>query len=128
MEFKEYILESRTKIFLGRNSEDNDKLVSFFKGKENVILHTVAPGSPFCVINSLKSGRVDIEQAAVACAAKSKNWRDNKSDVKLHQFTGKDVYKSKKMEVGSWLLRNRPKIILAKKEDIEKWILKYNKK
>ena len=51
MKFREIELSSGTKIFLGKNAEQNDELMKKFRGKENVIIHTVAPGSPFCVMD-----------------------------------------------------------------------------
>jgi len=118
MKFKEFILKSGAKALLGRNEENNDELVSLYKGKENIILHTSAPGSPFCVIDSLNPSKEDICEASIACASKSQDWRDNKSDVIMHQFTGKDVNKGKEMKKGTWNVK-KYKTIKIKKADIE---------
>ena len=90
-----------------------------FKGKENTILHTVAPGSPFCVIDNLNPSLQDISASGAYCARYSKNWRDNKKDVKMSIFTGKDIYKEKDMEIGTWGVK-KAKTKTIKKEDIEK--------
>ena len=121
MEFRKFTLKSGTEIFLGKDAKTNDKLVRNYKGKENVILHTAAPGSPFCVIENLKPKKEDIKEAAVITAAKSQDWRDNKSDIKIHKFTGKDVKKTIFMKKGSWKLKSQPKVIKIKKLDIKKW-------
>lgn len=123
---KEFILSSGTKIFLGKDAENNDELVKEFKGKENIILHTEKPGSPFCVLEKLNPSEKEIKEAAIICAAKSQDWRDNKSDVLMHQFTGHDVKKSLFAKSGSWKLKNKPKLIKAKKKDIKQWWEKYN--
>ena len=122
MKFREYTLKSGTKIFLGKNEKNNDELVKQFQGKENFILHTVAPGSPFCVLDNLDVSKKDIKQAAIICASKSQDWRDNKKSVKMHLFTGKDVSKPRGSKLGSWTLKNKPKVIKAKKKEIKKWL------
>lgn len=124
MKPREFFLSTGTRIFLGKNSENNDELVKSFEGKNNIILHTAKPGSPFCIIDKTnpKPSKEDIKQSAIICASKSHDWRDNKKDVIVHQFTGKDVYKEKKMKNGTWGLKKKPKLIKIKKEEIERWM------
>jgi predicted ribosome quality control (RQC) complex YloA/Tae2 family protein len=122
MKPREFILSSGTKIFLGKNSENNDELVSKFHGKTNTILHTAKPGSPFCVIDKLNPLKEEIKESAVICASKSQDWRDNKKDVIVHIFSGKDVNKDKNMKAGTWGLKRKPKVIKVKKKEIETWI------
>ena len=122
MKPRELTLTTGTKIFLGKNSENNDELVASYKGKENVILHTVAPGSPFCVIEKLNPSDEEIYEAGVATALKSQNWRDKKSDVNVHVFTGHDVKKPFFAKSGSWQLKSSPKEIIIKKKDILKLV------
>lgn len=119
MGFREKRLSTGTKIFLGKNSENNDELVSLFKGRDNVILHTVAPGSPFCVIDKLDPAKKEIFEAAAFCALYSQAWRDNKQDILVNVFTGKDVRKRFWMKQGTWNVR-KSKIIKVKKSEINK--------
>ena len=109
--------KSGAQIILGRDENSNDKLMKKFKGKENVILHTSSPGSPFCVINDLKPTKKDIGETAIVCAKYSQDWRDNKKDVVVHVFDGKKVFKRKGMKIGSFGVRKFKKI-KVKKEDI----------
>ena len=124
MKPREFTLPSGTRILLGRNSENNDELVKKFEGKENIILHTAKPGSPFCVIENAKESKKltkeELYLSGSICASKSQDWRDNKGNVIVHQFTGKDIYKDKTMKSGSWGIKKRPKRIKIKKGDIEK--------
>ena len=120
MKFREFITTSGKKILAGKDAENNDELVKMFKDKENAIMHTALPGSPFCVIDDLKFSRKDIKETTVFCASKSQDWRDNKKDVKVHLFSGKDVYKRKGMKTGTWGIRGKAKVIIIKKEDILK--------
>ncbi|HTY43899.1 MAG TPA: NFACT RNA binding domain-containing protein [Patescibacteria group bacterium] len=123
MKFREITLESGTKILLGKNAENNDELMKKFKDKENIIFHTVAPGSPFCVIDNLKPSKEDINLSATYCARYSQDWRDNKGNVNVSMFTGKDISKEKGMKPGMWKVK-KSKTIRIKKKEIEKLIEK----
>lgn len=120
MKPREIILKTGTKIFLGKNSENNDELVKSFKGKENVIMHTIASGSPFCVIEKLNPTKEEIKEAGTYCAKYSQDWRDNKRDVKIHVFTGKDVKKPFFAKKGTWKIIGKAKTLNVKKQDVLK--------
>ena len=113
-------LKTGTEILLGRNAEGNDELVKKFKGKPNVILHTVAPGSGFCVINELNPSNLDITASGAHCVRYSQDWRDNKLDTKVHVFTGKDIKKPFFAKKGTWKIIGKAKMIKIKKEDVRK--------
>jgi len=116
MKFREKILPSGTKIFLGKDAKNNDELMKEYKGKPNTILHTVFPGSPFCVIETKPlSGDVAISGSVVA--SYSQDWRNHKRDIEVNVFTGKDVKKRFWMKPGSWKVGNT-KTIKIKKKDI----------
>jgi len=119
MKFREKILKSGTRILLGRTAENNDELMKKFKGERNIIMHTVSPGSPFCVIDNLKPLQKDINLSGAYCARYSQDWRDNKGDVKMSIFTGRDIGKEKGMKVGMWKVK-KTKTKTIKKEEIER--------
>ena len=112
-------LPSGTGVLLGKNAEQNEELVNNFMGKNNIILHTAEPGSPFCVIEDMNPSKLDITNGGAICAKYSQDWRDNKGDVKVHKFTGKDVYKDDNMKLGTFGIKDF-KVIEIKKKDIEK--------
>lgn len=119
MKFREVELDSGNIILMGRNEQENEKLVNEFLGKDNVIMHTAASGSPFCVALK-KPSASDKKQIAGLCAVYSQDWRDNKQDTKVHVFTGKDIYKKTKMKTGTFGVR-KAKVLIAKRGDIMKW-------
>ncbi len=121
MKFREKILESGKKLILGKNEKNNDELMKLYEGKRNIIFHTAKPGSPFCVSEKILSAK-EIKEAAAICASKSQDWRDNKKDIVVHRFSGRDVKKPRGMKPGTWNVKNA-KIIKVKKQDIEniKW-------
>ena len=119
MKFREFVTKSGAKIIWGKDAESNEELMEKFKGKPNTIIHTVAPGSPFCVIENGNPIVEDIHAGAAVVARYSQDWRDNKSDVKVNVFTGKDVYKKKKMPTGTFGVK-KSRTIIVKKKDILK--------
>jgi len=119
MKFREFVTSSEKKVLCGRDAESNELLVKQFIGKGNKIFHTEKPGSPFCVIEELGMSKKDEKEAAIFCASKSQDWRDNKNDVVMHAFTGKDVYKKRGMKTGMFGIR-KFKEIRVKKKEIEK--------
>ncbi len=121
MKFREIILESGTKIILGKDAESNDELMKKFKGKPNIIIHTRAPGSSFCVINSLNPSKEDIYTSGAIVAKYSQDWRDNKRDILVHVFRGIDISKNKNMKIGMWNVK-KFKCLRIKKEEIENQI------
>lgn len=124
MNYRTIKLSSGIEIFLGKDAKGNDELVKSFKGKENTILHTISPGSPFCVINSEKYSNKDLKEASIICASKSQDWRDNQSDVSIHKFTGKDVKKPFFAKAGTWRVISKPEVIKVKKSEIKSWLSK----
>ena len=119
MTFREIKLESGIKIFLGKDAESNDELVGKFKGKENIIIHTVASGSPFCVIDNSDPSKKDISASGAICARYSQDWRDNQRDVKVNIFTGKDVNKKRGMKIGTWKVKKSKTKTIKKTEIIK---------
>jgi predicted ribosome quality control (RQC) complex YloA/Tae2 family protein len=125
MKYREFNLSTGTKIFLGKDADSNDELMKEFKGRGNIILHTVEPGSPFCVIDKIDASEKEIKESAVICASKSQDWRDNKSNVKVHQFSGWEVKKPFFAKAGTWKVSGKLKVIVASKKDIENFLRRY---
>jgi predicted ribosome quality control (RQC) complex YloA/Tae2 family protein len=117
--FREKILESGKKLILGKDKESNESLVRKFRGKSNTILHTSSPGSPFGVIDKVKPSKEEVMLSGAVVARYSQDWRDNKKDVKVNIFTGKDVYKLKGMPMGTFGVK-KSKMIIVKRGDILK--------
>jgi hypothetical protein len=90
----------------GKSAEQNEELLRKVKssGKEFVIMHTSAPGSPFAVIledvNSIK--KQDLEETAVFTACFSRAWREKRDKSKVDIFLASSLFKSKEMSLGTW--------------------------
>lgn len=117
VKYREFITHSGTKVLAGKDAKQNESLMQEYLGKNNVIMHTAKPGSPFCVIaEKMKKG--DKKETAKFCAKRSQDWRNNKEDVIIHVFTGKEVYKEKGMKIGTFGIK-KFKIIKIKKSEIK---------
>jgi len=118
MKFRQYQTSSGKTVLLGKSAETNEEIISQ-SGKNEFLLHTKAPGSPFTNIKSPQSevSKKDLEEAAVMCAKHSQDWRDNKKDISVHYFLANDVSKSKDMKTGTFSV-GKCKEILVKKQAI----------
>jgi predicted ribosome quality control (RQC) complex YloA/Tae2 family protein len=121
--FREFVTSSGLNVLGGKDSGSNEELIRQ-TGKNEFILHTKEPGSPFCNIKAeIKDVKEeDINEAAVFCARYSKDWKNGKKDVLVHLFSGKDVYKTKGMSEGTFGVK-KFRTIKVKKSDIEKFEL-----
>jgi len=117
MKFRSHELSTGKVIQAGKNASNNEELVGAANPKD-VLLHTAEPGSPFVNVG-VKVLKKELKEAAVFCASKSQDWRDNKGDVVVHVFKKKNVYKKKGMKLGTFGVKGRDKEILVKKKDIE---------
>jgi len=111
-------LKSGTIVLAGKDAKSNEELIKQVEPNEEVF-HTATTGSPFVNIKS-KPKFGDVKKAATICARYSQDWRDNKSDVFVHRFKGKNIYKGKKMKTGTFGVR-KFKVIKIKKRAIERW-------
>ncbi len=116
--FRKFTTSSGKLVLGGKSAENNEKLIEQAEIDE-IVLHTKAPGSPFVNIKG-KATKKDVKEAAVFCARYSQDWRDNKEDVIVHYFKGRDTCKEKSMKLGTFGVK-KCKEITVKKEDIERF-------
>lgn len=117
--YREFFTLSRKLITAGRDAEQNEKLMSRIE-KEDVIMHTAKPSSPFCIIKN--PDKEDSKEMAVFCAKYSQAWKKSsvKKDIVVHVFLGKDVFKTPDMKTGTFGVK-KFKSIIVKKKDIEEF-------
>jgi len=122
MNFRKFTTSNGKEVLCGKSAENNEELIKQIE-EENIVLHTAKPGSPFCEIKAKgeKIEKKDIEEAAVICAKYSQDWRDNKKDVLIHIFKGRDIFKKGEMKLGTFGVK-KVREIKVKKEEIEKFI------
>ena len=119
--FRKFCTISGKDILCGKSAEQNELLVAQ-SGKDETVIHTKDPGSPFCNIKG-KATQGDIKETAVICAAFSKAWKQNKSDIEVHVFRGRDIFKSAGMKAGTFGVK-KVKSLFVKKENIQTFLKK----
>jgi len=122
--FRKGTLSSGKSIFAGKNAEQNEKIIAQ-AGKNEYVLHTEKPGSPFVNIkaDAKDTTKEDLMEAAVFCAKFSQAWKKPKikKDVEVHVFLGKDIFKAGDMKTGTFGVK-KVKKILVKKSEIENFL------
>lgn len=121
MGFREIITDRGTMIFCGKSAPNNEELIKQVRKNEEVF-HTATPGSGFVNIKG-RARKGDIKDAAIFCAAYSKDWKKNKGNVVVHRFKGKDVCKKAGMKIGTFGVKKIKKI-KVKKEEIQEFLKK----
>ena len=121
--FKRFWTSSGKLVLAGKDAKSNEELMSDV-GKNEEVFHTVASGSPFVNIKASATNKKDRLEAAVFCASKSQDWRDNQSIVKVNRFKGKEVYKEKGMKLGTFGVRKK-KVVTIGKIQIKKFLREY---
>jgi len=123
----------------GKSASQNDELLKNLN-KEYWIMHTSAPGSPFCVIISpiSKVTKKDLEECAIFCGCFSRAWKEGKKKTTIHLFKNSQVSKKKGMKSGTWGVVGKVKeikveleLVLTKQKKIlravpEKSVMKKN--
>lgn len=127
MNFRKLLLKSGKEALAGKNAETNEELVRQVE-KDEIVLHTSKPGSPFANIKSSVKNlkKQDIKEAAVFCAVFSQAWKKPKrkpKDIEVDYFLGKDIFKLSGMKTGMFGVRKN-KTIKVNKEEIEKFMEK----
>jgi len=117
-DFREFVTSSGFKILGGKSAESNDLLVRRAK-RNDMMLHTDAPGSPFVNVGEDPS-KEELKEAAVFCAKYSQDWRDGKRDVIVNKFLKSDMKKGALMKAGTWGVGKQEKL-KVKKVDILKF-------
>ncbi len=119
MQHRSFLTSSQLLVVAGKNAKQNEEVVKLAKSGD-LILHTKAPGSPFCVVKaSSDKKKVDeqsIKEAANFCAAFSKAWKQGKKQIEVHAFKPEDVYKSKSMPLGTYGVKKTLKQLKVKPE------------
>lgn len=124
MSFRKFMTDRNTLLFGGKSAKNNEELIEQVRKNEEVF-HTDAAGSPFVNIKG-KARKGDIKEAAIFCAAYSRDWKKNKKDVIVHRFKGEDVYKAPEMKIGTFGVKKIKKI-KVKKKDIQEFLKRWGK-
>ncbi len=103
--FRWFYTSSGKLVIGGKSAEQNEEIMMHVK-KEDVIMHTAAPGSPFCIVNN--PDKTDIQEVAEFTAGFSQDWKRGKKKSEVHIFRAEQVVKKKSMKTGTFGIVGEP--------------------
>lgn len=125
--YRWFFTKSGKLVVGGKSAESNDSLLNELKRmrKELVIMHTKAPGSPFCaIVAPLETiSDEDLDECAIFCGCFSRAWKEGKKTTSVHSFKLSQLDKDNSMKEGTWNVSGRVKDFTVK---IELAIVKQN--
>lgn len=88
----------------GKSAEQNEEVVKNQVNREDLIMHTAQPGSPFTVIKTQNKETTaeDIHEAAIFTASFSKSWKQGKKQAEIHIFKPEQIVKEKGSKTGTF--------------------------
>ena len=93
----------------GKNAQQNEELLHHLvKSKAAyLVMHTRAPGSPFCILVAPISSltKQDYEECAIFTGCFSRAWRAGKKEALIDIFKTTQLHKEKGMNAGTWGVR-----------------------
>ena len=109
--YKWFYTKSAKLVVGGKSAESNDSLLRELKatGKDYVVMHTKAPGSPFCaIIAPVKDVTPsDIDECAIFTGCFSRAWKEKQKDTSVDMFHLSQLMKSAGMKTGSWIVKGK---------------------
>mgnify|MGYP001572607320 CR=1 FL=1 len=95
-----WFITSEGKLVIGgKSAEQNEKIMASVR-KDSVVMHTSAPGSPFCIISN--PTKEEIEEVAIFTACFGQEWKRGKKKTSVDIFRGNQVSKKKDMKTGTF--------------------------
>lgn len=104
--YRWFITKSGILVVGGKSAIQNDTLVKEVtaESETRLMMHTVAPGSPFSIMCAPidKLSPQDIEEAAIFTGCFSRAWKTGQQRAHIHLFSSTQLHKSPAMKQGTW--------------------------
>ncbi len=114
--FRWFFTSNNILVVGGKSDEQNEFILKNYLKPDYIVMHTSAPGSPFCVIQSDNPNKKDLEEAGIFCACFSQQWKLGKKVIEIDVFKGEQIYKTASMKTGTFGVRVGKKTIKVKPE------------
>ena len=113
--YRWFFTSSGKLVMGGKSAEQNEELMSKVGGSKGfVVMHTAAPGSPFCIIKT--PNKQDLQEVAVFTACFGQDWKRGKKESEVHIFESEQIKKAKGMKQGTFGILGKPKNMKVKLE------------
>ncbi len=110
-QYKWFYTKSGKLVVGGKSAESNDSLLRELKStkKDYIVMHTKAPGSPFCVILApvKEVNSSDIKECAVFTGCFSRAWKEKQKNTSVDMFHLSQLNKTSGMKAGSWSVKGK---------------------
>ncbi|MSS75203.1 DUF814 domain-containing protein [Candidatus Pacearchaeota archaeon] len=104
--YRWFITQSGVLVIGGKSAIQNDTLVkeATTDTETRLMMHTVAPGSPFSILCAPidRLTPQDIEEAAIFTGCFSRAWKAGQRRAHIHLFSSTQLHKSPAMKQGTW--------------------------
>lgn len=102
--YRWFITSTGAIVIGGKSAEQNEEVIKKETLKNEIVMHTKIPGSPFAVIkaDAKEVTAKDLEETAIFTACFSRAWRENKKSTKIDIFKASQIYKDKKDKKGTF--------------------------
>ncbi len=104
--YKWFYTRSGKLVVCGKSAEQNDFLLNELKStkKDHIVMHTHAPGSPFCAIIApiTAVSKRDVEECAIFTGCFSRAWKNGAKNIDVDIFKLSQLLKNKIMKTGTW--------------------------
>ena len=115
--FRWFFTSGNLLVIGGKSAEQNEETIPLAE-KNDIILHTKLPGSPFCIIKTQgnKISEQDLREAATFCACFSQQWKNYKKNIEIHIFSPGQIFKDKRAKTGTFNVIGKVKTITVNLE------------
>ncbi|MGV8142924.1 MAG: NFACT RNA binding domain-containing protein [Candidatus Pacearchaeota archaeon] len=109
--YKWFYTKSGKLVVGGKSAESNDSLLRNLKEtrREHILMHTKAPGSPFCAIlapvKDVNAG--DLNECAIFTGCFSRAWKEKQKDTSVDMFHLSQINKTSGMKTGTWSVKGK---------------------
>jgi hypothetical protein len=114
--YKWFFTSNNVLVVGGKSDEQNELVLKHFLKPQYTIMHTVAPGSPFMIIQSDNPTKEDLNETAIFTGCFSKQWKTRNKHIEIDIFKGEQIYKLKTMKLGTFGVKGQKETVKIKPE------------
>ncbi|MEK9789163.1 MAG: NFACT RNA binding domain-containing protein, partial [Candidatus Woesearchaeota archaeon] len=116
--FRWFYTKENNLVIGGRDATTNEILIKKYMEKEDLVFHTIEPGSPFFLLKSKNPDPSEINDVAIATASYSKQWSNKFSSSEVFYVKSEQVSKNANpgefLNKGSFMIRGKKNFLKVK--------------
>jgi len=116
--FRWFYTKENNLVIGGRDATTNEILIKKYMEKDDLVFHTIEPGSPFFILKSKNPDPSEINDVAIATASYSKQWSNKVSSSEVFYVKSEQVSKNANpgefLNKGSFMIRGKKNFLKVK--------------